>query len=65
MLWCFFISANEEGVAAAEKVVKAAGLASFDFRTFENPVLQRYRASRTALFMCLRFRTFKNPVLQI
>ncbi|CAN0360625.1 unnamed protein product, partial [Ectocarpus sp. 13 AM-2016] len=33
---------NEGGVSAAEGVVKALKLESFDFRKFENPVLQRY-----------------------
>lgn len=34
-------SENEEAVLAAERVVKAVGLVDFDFKTFENPALQR------------------------
>eukprot|EP00752_Nemacystus_decipiens_P005093 g4622.t1 len=41
--------APEDGVAAAERVIKAVGLVNFDFKTFENPVLQRHYAALQAL----------------
>ncbi|CAB1118397.1 unnamed protein product [Ectocarpus sp. CCAP 1310/34] len=40
---------KESGVSAAEGVVKALKLESFDFRKFENPVLQRHYAALQAL----------------
>ena len=32
----------KEDVPAAERVIKAVRLVNFDFKTFENPVLQRF-----------------------
>ncbi|CAN0117462.1 unnamed protein product, partial [Ectocarpus sp. 8 AP-2014] len=43
------LEVNEGGVSAAEGVVKALKLESFDFRKFENPVLQRHYAALQAL----------------
>lgn len=47
------VSQGEEGVLAAESLVKALQLGAFDCHQFENPVLQRYgQHARHLLYMC-------------